>query len=66
MCIYLQVCGLCVGEHLIMYVYLRLCVCLCTCLNRRNNRPPEPVQCPVAPTMSRGASLTSLSDRSTG
>ncbi|XP_048102934.1 ABI family, member 3a isoform X1 [Alosa alosa] len=32
----------------------------------RNSRPLEPVQCPVAPTMSRGASLTSLSDRSTG
>ncbi|XP_062388304.1 ABI family, member 3a [Sardina pilchardus] len=32
----------------------------------RSTRPLEPVQCPVAPTMSRGASLTSLSDRSTG
>ncbi|XP_031420878.1 ABI family, member 3a isoform X2 [Clupea harengus] len=32
----------------------------------RTSRPPEPVQCPVAPTLSRGASLTSLSDRSTG
>ncbi|XP_064844661.1 abl interactor 2-like isoform X2 [Oncorhynchus masou masou] len=28
--------------------------------------PPEPVQCPVAPSLSRGASLTSLHDRSIG
>ncbi|XP_028842302.1 ABI family, member 3a isoform X1 [Denticeps clupeoides] len=32
----------------------------------RNSRPPEPVQCPVAPTLSRGASQTSLSERSVG
>ncbi|KAK7167823.1 hypothetical protein R3I94_002024 [Phoxinus phoxinus] len=30
----------------------------------RGNRPPEPVQCPVAPTLSHGASLTSLNDKS--
>ncbi|KAL6476492.1 hypothetical protein MHYP_G00149910 [Metynnis hypsauchen] len=30
----------------------------------RNSRPAEPVQCPVAPTLSRGASQTSLSDKS--
>ncbi|XP_016431711.1 abl interactor 1-like isoform X4 [Sinocyclocheilus rhinocerous] len=30
----------------------------------RSSRPPEPVQCPVAPTLSRGASLTSLNDKS--
>ncbi|XP_014059920.1 abl interactor 1 isoform X4 [Salmo salar] len=28
--------------------------------------PPEPVQCPIAPSLSRGASLTSLNDRSIG
>ncbi|XP_071265134.1 ABI gene family member 3-like isoform X2 [Salvelinus alpinus] len=28
--------------------------------------PPEPVQCPIAPSLSRGASLTSLHDRSIG
>ncbi|XP_046894868.1 ABI family, member 3a isoform X2 [Hypomesus transpacificus] len=32
----------------------------------RGAKPPEPVQCPVAPSLSRGASLSSLSDRSTG
>ncbi|XP_067273356.1 ABI family, member 3a isoform X2 [Pseudorasbora parva] len=30
----------------------------------RGSRPPEPVQCPVAPALSRGASLTSLNDKS--
>ncbi|XP_022527750.1 ABI family, member 3a isoform X2 [Astyanax mexicanus] len=30
----------------------------------RNSRPAEPVQCPVAPTLSRGASQTSLNDKS--
>ncbi|CAM4365384.1 unnamed protein product [Leuciscus chuanchicus] len=30
----------------------------------RGSRPPEPVQCPVAPTLSHGASLTSLNDKS--
>ncbi|XP_036446203.1 ABI family, member 3a [Colossoma macropomum] len=30
----------------------------------RNSRPAEPIQCPVAPTLSRGASQTSLSDKS--
>lgn len=30
----------------------------------RNSRPPEPVQCPVAPTLSHGASLTSLNEKS--
>ncbi|XP_048062555.1 ABI family, member 3a isoform X1 [Megalobrama amblycephala] len=30
----------------------------------RGGRPPEPVQCPVAPTLSHGASLTSLNDKS--
>uniref|UniRef100_A0A9J7XGN6 ABI gene family member 3 n=1 Tax=Cyprinus carpio carpio TaxID=630221 RepID=A0A9J7XGN6_CYPCA len=30
----------------------------------RSSRPPEPVQCPVAPTLSHGASLTSLNDKS--
>ncbi|NP_001133536.1 abl interactor 1 isoform X4 [Salmo salar] len=28
--------------------------------------PPEPVQCPIAPSLSQGASLTSLHDRSIG
>ncbi|XP_030638666.1 ABI family, member 3a [Chanos chanos] len=32
----------------------------------RSSRPPEPVQCPVAPSLSRGASLNSLNDRSIG
>lgn len=32
----------------------------------RGTKPPEPVQCPVAPSLSRGTSLSSLSDRSTG
>ncbi|XP_026873671.2 ABI family, member 3a isoform X5 [Electrophorus electricus] len=31
----------------------------------RNSRPAEPVQCPVAPSLSRGASQTSLSDKMT-
>ncbi|XP_077069014.1 ABI family, member 3a isoform X2 [Siphateles boraxobius] len=30
----------------------------------RGSRPPEPIQCPVAPTLSHGASLTSLNDKS--
>ncbi|XP_072549967.1 ABI family, member 3a isoform X3 [Salminus brasiliensis] len=30
----------------------------------RNNRPAEPVQCPVAPSLSRGASQTSLNEKS--
>uniref|UniRef100_UPI003D9C93E1 ABI family, member 3a n=1 Tax=Danio rerio TaxID=7955 RepID=UPI003D9C93E1 len=30
----------------------------------RGGRPPEPVQCPVAPSLSHGASLTSLNDKS--
>ncbi|KAL1278244.1 hypothetical protein QQF64_024917 [Cirrhinus molitorella] len=30
----------------------------------RGSRPPEPVQCPVAPTLSHGGSLTSLNDKS--
>lgn len=30
----------------------------------RGSRPPEPVQCPVAPTLSHGASVTSLNDKS--
>uniref|UniRef100_A0A8C2IWW6 ABI gene family member 3 n=1 Tax=Cyprinus carpio TaxID=7962 RepID=A0A8C2IWW6_CYPCA len=30
----------------------------------RSSRPPEPVQCPVAPTLSHGASLTSLNEKS--
>uniref|UniRef100_A0A672TC52 ABI gene family member 3 n=1 Tax=Sinocyclocheilus grahami TaxID=75366 RepID=A0A672TC52_SINGR len=30
----------------------------------RSSRPPEHVQCPVAPTLSHGASLTSLNDKS--
>ncbi|KAM6957809.1 ABI family, member 3a [Aplochiton taeniatus] len=32
----------------------------------RASKPPEPVQCPTAPSLSRGESLSSLSDRSTG
>ncbi|XP_064844659.1 abl interactor 1-like isoform X1 [Oncorhynchus masou masou] len=36
-------------------------------ISRSTSRaPPEPVQCPVAPSLSRGASLTSLHDRSIG
>ncbi|KAA0705636.1 Abl interactor 2 [Triplophysa tibetana] len=31
----------------------------------RSSRPPEPVQCPVAPTLSHGASVTSLNEKST-
>ncbi|XP_056608588.1 ABI family, member 3a isoform X1 [Triplophysa dalaica] len=30
----------------------------------RSSRPPEPVQCPVAPTLSHGASVTSLNEKS--
>ncbi|XP_059414245.1 ABI gene family member 3-like isoform X2 [Carassius carassius] len=33
-------------------------------IRSRGSRPPEPVQCPVAPTLSHGASLTSLNDKS--
>ncbi|KAL4660483.1 ABI gene family member 3-like isoform X2 [Arapaima gigas] len=32
----------------------------------RTARAPEPVQCPVAPSMSKGPSMSSLSDRSLG
>ncbi|XP_072568536.1 ABI gene family member 3 isoform X2 [Paramormyrops kingsleyae] len=32
----------------------------------RTSRAPEPVQCPVAPAMSRGPSLSSLNERSVG
>ncbi|XP_010872703.1 ABI family, member 3a isoform X2 [Esox lucius] len=36
-------------------------------ISRSSSRaPPEPVQCPVAPSMSQGGSVTSLSDRSIG
>ncbi|CDQ80803.1 unnamed protein product [Oncorhynchus mykiss] len=36
-------------------------------ISRSTSRaPPEPVQCPIAPSLSRGASLTSLNDRSIG
>ncbi|KAJ7992156.1 hypothetical protein DPEC_G00275610 [Dallia pectoralis] len=36
-------------------------------ISRSSSRaPPEPVQCPVAPSMSRGGSVTSLSDRIIG
>ncbi|KAL0992704.1 hypothetical protein UPYG_G00097160 [Umbra pygmaea] len=36
-------------------------------ISRSSSRaPPEPVQCPVAPSLSRGGSMTSLSDRSIG
>ncbi|XP_058627953.1 ABI family, member 3a isoform X3 [Onychostoma macrolepis] len=33
-------------------------------LSRGSRPPPEPVQCPVAPALSHGASLTSLNDKS--
>ncbi|XP_043091916.1 ABI family, member 3a isoform X4 [Puntigrus tetrazona] len=33
-------------------------------LSRSSRPPPEPVQCPVAPGLSHGASLTSLNDKS--
>ncbi|XP_014047893.1 abl interactor 1 isoform X1 [Salmo salar] len=36
-------------------------------ISRSTSRaPPEPVQCPIAPSLSQGASLTSLHDRSIG